>query len=180
MTLKADGRSPEPLYAYTAELKRLGKEAFGEQYGDAFLLLDTGTVRGRSGMAATTLEPRPLDADDEPTAPTSFEVLPIRSRTGEAIIRVGRTDDCDVIINDQSVSSLHAIFERSSTGALTVKDNKSKNGTFVDERFVGGAGRGEAHPMGGRHSLRFGSLSAIFLDLEGFCEMARMFDPDAD
>lgn len=175
-TLQADGRVPEPLFAYVQELKALGKQAFGERYGSAFLLLDTGTVRNRAGMAATTLEPRPFGADDETTAPTSFEVLPVRSRAGEDVVRVGRTDDCDVVIHDQSVSSLHAIFERSPTGALSLKDNGSKNGTFVDERFVGKGS--EAHPLGSRHSLRFGSLSVVFLDLDGFVEMAKLFDSD--
>lgn len=173
--LKADGRSPEPLYAYIAELKRLGKNAFRESYGDAFLMLDSGTVRGRGAMAATTLEPRPDDAD-EATAPTSFEVMPVRSRTGDSVVRVGRIDDCDLIISDQSVSSVHAVFERSDTGALTLRDNGSKNGTFVDERLVAAPGRGDPQPLGARHALRFGSLSAVFLDLDGFHEMARMFD----
>lgn len=174
--LNADGRSPEPLHAYIAELKRLGKDAFREAYGDAFLMFDSGSVRGRGAMAATTLEPRPDDAGDEATAPTSFEVMPVRSRTGGSTVRVGRIDDCDLIISDQSVSSVHAIFERGDTGGLTLRDNGSKNGTFVDERLVAAPGRGEPHPLRARHSLRFGSLSAVFLDLDGFHEMARMFD----
>lgn len=170
--LKADGRAPEPLHLYIEELRRLGKERFAEQYGTAFLLLDTAAVRARPGMASTTLEPRPEDA--EATAPTSFEVLVVRSRTGAAAVHVGRSEDCDVVISDQSVSSVHATFERSSTGALSLKDNASKNGTFVDERFV--SSNAEAHPITGRHSLRFGSLSAIFLDLDALCDMARLFE----
>ena len=131
-------------------------------------------------MAATTLEPRPDDAgDDETTAPTSFEVMPVRFRDGASSARVGRAEECDIVINDQSVSSLHAVFERSSTGALTVKDSGSKNGTFVDERFVGGKGA-EAQNLGGRHALRFGSLSAIFLDLDGLVEEGTITAEQAD
>ncbi len=176
--LKADGRSPEPLHTYTAELKRLGREKFAAAYGTAFLLVDTAAVRSRALMAATTLEPRPPGADDETTAPTSFEVFALRSQSGDAAVRVGRGEDCDVVINDQSVSSLHAIFERSSTGALSLRDCGSKNGTFVDERFVGGD-RAEAESLGERHSLRFGSLSTVFLGVDALIEMTKMFDPDA-
>lgn len=171
--LPADGRSPQPLYAYVEELRRLGKDRFGERHGDAFLLLDTSAFRGRRDLADTTLEPRPSDAD-EPTAPTSFEVLPLRAEPGEAAVRIGRSSECEVVIHDQSVSSLHAIFERSSTGALSLRDAGSKNGTFVDERFVGNSA--EAHPLRGRHALRFGSLQAVFLDLDALCDMAKLFE----
>lgn len=171
--LKVDERAPGPLHAYVEELRRLGKDRFGEKHGTTFLLLDTEALRAPPDMASTTLEPLPEDA--EVTAPTSFAVFPLRSRTGGTAITLGRSEECDVVIGDQSVSSTHAVFERSSTGAFSVRDQGSKNGTFVDETFVGA--RAEAHPLMGRHALRFGSLSAVFIDLDAFCELAKVFEP---
>lgn len=65
---------------------------------------------------------------------------------------VGRALDCDLVLQDPSVSSRHALLEN-STGRLFVTDLGSTNGTFVAGQLV--AGRSE---VGAGVALRFGTL----------------------
>jgi pSer/pThr/pTyr-binding forkhead associated (FHA) protein len=44
---------------------------------------------------------------------------------------IGRSADCDLIIDHPSVSRRHAMLERSSDGRLYLQDSASKNGTFL-------------------------------------------------
>jgi hypothetical protein len=57
-------------------------------------------------------------------------------------IFVGRAATCDVILRDSTVSKSHAVFERDdATGAWTLRDNRSHNGTWVDEERIRGGAR---------------------------------------
>src|SRR5262245_56904443 len=51
----------------------------------------------------------------------------------EAII--GRSPDCDIHIDAEGVSREHA-YIRMSGGKITIEDNESRNGTFVNEERV--------------------------------------------
>lgn len=51
-------------------------------------------------------------------------------------IRIGRGSNNDVIINDGIVSSNHAIITISDFGEISIEDQNSKNGTFVDGKRV--------------------------------------------
>jgi ABC-type multidrug transport system ATPase subunit/ABC-type multidrug transport system permease subunit len=53
-------------------------------------------------------------------------------------IVIGRADDCDVILNNNSLSRQHAEITKQSNGSFTVKDLNSTNGTFVNGRKVKG------------------------------------------
>lgn len=53
---------------------------------------------------------------------------------GDEIV-LGRGDDCDIILNDINASRQHAII-RVQSGKYQVKDNKSKNGTFINDKQV--------------------------------------------
>lgn len=48
------------------------------------------------------------------------------------IISIGRSDVNDIIINNSSVSSVHAQIEIDDHGYVFIKDENSKNGTFVN------------------------------------------------
>ena len=45
---------------------------------------------------------------------------------------VGRIDDSDVVLDDISVSRQHAVFLRTASGRITVRDLNSLNGTYVN------------------------------------------------
>jgi len=49
---------------------------------------------------------------------------------------VGSGTGCDLIIDDPCVSAMHCILERRPSGALLVRDKKSRNGTFIDGNVI--------------------------------------------
>ncbi len=68
------------------------------------------------------------------------EVRPLKKRADilfKDTILVGRTDSCDVIVRDPSVSKLHArIHIRDDGDHYVVTDAGSSNGTFIDNSRV--------------------------------------------
>src|SRR4051812_47135548 len=59
-----------------------------------------------------------------------FPVLPGQTLTA------GRTSQCDLQLDDPSVSRRHCTIELDASGLLRVRDLESANGTFVNERPV--------------------------------------------
>src|SRR5688572_25529814 len=75
---------------------------------------------------------------------------------------IGRDPSADVVVDNESVSRKHARIERSGE-VLTVADQASGNGTFLDGQRVAGAGL--------RHgqTIRFGDVS-FKVEIEGALE----------
>jgi pSer/pThr/pTyr-binding forkhead associated (FHA) protein len=48
-------------------------------------------------------------------------------------INLGREEDNDIVLGDESVSRLHAKIERNADGVFVINDNQSKNGVFVNK-----------------------------------------------
>jgi len=70
---------------------------------------------------------------------------------------VGRGADCDLVLDDDSVSRHHAELFRDERGLYRLRDLGSANGTFIDGRA---AEDGELVPEGAR--LRFGDVELLF------------------
>lgn len=51
-------------------------------------------------------------------------------------IRLGREEENDIVINDESVSRFHAKIEKRSNGEFIISDNNSKNGVMVNKEQV--------------------------------------------
>lgn len=56
-------------------------------------------------------------------------------RVGPKTVLIGRADQCDITINDSSVSRKHASIE-SKDGWFLLQDLKRKNGTLVNGQFI--------------------------------------------
>jgi pSer/pThr/pTyr-binding forkhead associated (FHA) protein len=56
--------------------------------------------------------------------------LPTSDRT-----TIGRSPDCDIFLDDVTVSRQHAVLERSAD-TFTIEDQGSLNGTFVNRRRI--------------------------------------------
>lgn len=52
------------------------------------------------------------------------------------VIKIGRSSDNDIIINDQSVSREHALFIIDENGKIIIRDLSSVNGTFINEAKI--------------------------------------------
>lgn len=83
-----------------------------------------------------------------------------------SFVSIGRTENCDIQIPDDTVSKLHALL-RAKEGIWTVHDADSANGTFVDELPVPGRAAGEPAPLHPGSILRVGQVKLHFQDLGG-------------
>lgn len=75
----------------------------------------------------------------------------------EGSATLGRDGSCDIVIDDPSVSRLHAMLSVTD-GQLTVEDRDSKNGTRVDGRKLS-----EASVVRSGQKLTFGTVEATVL-----------------
>ena len=71
---------------------------------------------------------------------------------------VGRGADCDVVLDDDSVSRKHAELARDERGVYRLRDLESANGTFLDGKPVGREPL--VVPEGAK--LRFGDVELLF------------------
>ena len=73
-------------------------------------------------------------------------------------ITIGRRSDCDVVIEDATVSRHHARLRRRPSGTWLVEDLHSKNGTAVNGVPIAGPTRIEAGDVlgFGARAMRFG------------------------
>ena len=72
-------------------------------------------------------------------------------------IRIGRGQDCDVVVNSEYVSSAHVLIVPIEGGRLSVQDLKSTNGTFVNDARITTAdvGAGDVIRLGSDPNARF-------------------------
>ena len=127
-----------------------------------------GPAAGRPGpKAPEAARPPAPDAPRAPPAPDRQGVgagAVLRGKAGKQIVlpakaTVGRGADCDVVLDDDSVSRHHAELARDDRGLYRLKDLGSANGTFLDGRRLEGAAAALV-PEGAR--LRFGDVE-LFL-----------------
>lgn len=104
----------------------------------------------------------------EPTLPAGklrgARIIPVAKAPGNPFpdrISVGRAQNCDVVLRDQSVSKLHAFFKVLGSGTAELIDAESANGTRVN----GGAIEpGKSVVVSGGDSLIFGVVSVQVLE----------------
>jgi len=87
---------------------------------------------------------------------TPCHIVPIKKRAEGSFLQhvsVGRARNHDIVLRHRSVSKFHAWFEIHDGARLMVKDQESRNHTFVDGQQVGN--RVEVFPG---QTVRFGSV----------------------
>lgn len=164
-----DAGGPTLFHELAQELRELGKEKFGDKYGQGFLLFHGADLSGRSPSDTQ------VPAGRANTASSTFHVFLLRKRTenGHAFATLGRTSDNDLVVEDDTISRFHAGFEENA-GAWRVFDMGSRNGTFVGDEAVPKEAVGSL-PLAPRAQLRFGSVQMKFMPLEDFVQFAEAF-----
>jgi hypothetical protein len=71
--------------------------------------------------------------------------------------RIGANPVCDIVLEDETVSGSHAIIVYRD-GRFLIKDDLSRNGTFVNAREIG-----EAHPLQSYDQIRIGNTYITFI-----------------
>ena len=74
-------------------------------------------------------------------------------------LSVGRTKENDLVLNDASVSKIHASLTVDDDGSLVVADTGSTNGTFVKDQRIA---YGKAVIVGTAGEVRFGTVNVMF------------------
>jgi len=101
-------------------------------------------------------------------------VLFLRSNKGEPFVSVGRGREADIAIPLGNVSRIHALFSPTAGGGWSVTDNRSTNGTFVNDHRLDAGATTEVLDGGW---IRFGADATVKfftpLGLFGFLKMYR-------
>lgn len=149
-----------PIRDYFAA-RRLPPFVFAELFGSSFLVR-FGPPAEQRGVAETTREVPLCDVWDDPPQLLVHAVKPYR----DAFVTVGRAANNRVIIDDLSVSKLHATIRREPDGTHIIRDAGSLNGTFIDdERVV------KETIVNAGSQLRFGSVATLFVDAQAFQQL---------
>jgi hypothetical protein len=104
-----------------------------------------------------------------------FAVFPVRHGTAGAseddLIWVGRSEENDVVIPDESVSAVHAFLRETVGDRLLLQDMNSMNGTFINNEAIPPQGMGEPVEMESGARVRFGSVKLTFLKTPEFLSL---------
>jgi hypothetical protein len=100
------------------------------------------------------------DGKRSPDFRDAYQVLEVPADAKSPFIRVGRGNDCDICIDDESVSRVHVSLQGSKTGWRLI-DLHSSAGTILNgERLKPGT----PHPVTSGDTIQLGSLDLTFLD----------------
>ncbi len=90
--------------------------------------------------------------------PRKPSTKPRKGRYGASSISVGRYPDNDVVLADPAVSNNHAYFDAPASGALTVTDAESRNGTRLNGKLLE---PGKAYWLQPMDHIQFSSVSTF-------------------
>jgi hypothetical protein len=152
--------------AHYRQLLQLGREEFLVSSAPAALVRYRAEGEDPASSGVATLS---LDEEIEETLPhgkvtavdVEFEIFPLTKKSGAAFpdrITIGRTPNNDVVINDTSISRLHAYVKRASD-RWVVADAGSKNGSSL--RGAALEPRRE-QPLPSRAQLKLGDVDLTF------------------
>ena len=111
---------------------------------DAVLLVDfwKATNPAREFRTSTLSAPDIVPQLTTVIADPATQVVPLEKSPRnpyDGFLFLGRASTCDIIVRDASISKAHAIIEPSG-GRYTLRDNRSRNGTWLNgERLKDGA-----------------------------------------
>lgn len=88
------------------------------------------------------------------------------------VVLIGRASSNDVVVEDTSISKLHARITIEPSGALRITDARSTNGTFVDGRQLGD---GESVVLRPGAELRLGDVALRAHDTRTLLDIASRF-----
>src|SRR6267142_1972978 len=126
----------EPIAGYRELASSMTVDEFVERYADPFLVLDSSSLRAVDRRLAQGKTIDRLVLSGRIGAEGTLMVAQLAPRDPrERIVTVGITSECDITIDDASISKQHAFFDRSGD-TWRVWDNDSAAGTFVNDKPV--------------------------------------------
>ena len=80
-------------------------------------------------------------------------------RLNNKIMNIGRSNDCDIFLEDRLVSRFHASLHRLGNGKYALRDNESNNGTFINGQRLK---RFQEYLLYDRDEIKIGDTLLIF------------------
>jgi len=171
----------EPIVQdYIGACTKLSREAFCKQVGVPVLV--SRTTRDEQTFQLASTEMQYSKAGTKPARGKKLDhqlpVLELRkdsSGPGDQI-SVGRAEENDIVIHDETVSANHAVFmTEAHTGRLLLQDFESTNGTTINGKLLV---PGRALELRDGDELSFGDTVFVFYTPAGlFDELKRMLAP---
>lgn len=167
-----------PLGQLVSESDGRSADCLRARHGDAFLVF-AGRVEelkspARAWQVTMTGEARRAGERPGFSVQTAlvWRIVHTERTISPRFVSVGRLGSTnDVVINDQSVSACHAVFEPVAEGRYIIRDMGSKNGTFVNDRPVP---KGQTRDITPGDVLRLGAVRLMFLDAEKLADLLRL------
>ncbi|HUT99995.1 MAG TPA: FHA domain-containing protein [Myxococcota bacterium] len=164
---------------FVEDCMKLDEKAFIQRHAEAYFLHHgpIGKLQAAQVSHATLSSEFSGTSPDRPFNPKAdFLVFEVKQRVGsdsDDTIWLGRSDSNDIIINDASVSAVHAFIRKGDGGGYFLQDMNSMNGSFVDDERVPAQGVGG--PLGLRTGARvvLGSVAMSFLQVAEFRSLIR-------
>jgi hypothetical protein len=125
-------------------------------------LLSKGEASGETTQAFSPEEMEHLDHEDFGLEGPALVVRSGGGRAGESFrptgerTRIGRSPDCEIFLDDVTVSRNHAVLLQQD-GKFTVEDQGSLNGTFVNRHRI------ESAPLEEGDELQIGKYRMTFI-----------------
>ena len=156
---------------YVDAARKMEREAFCQHIGVPVLVAvtpETGPTLQSNPTKIKTVEEIEADHYRKQNLDPTAVVLEIRPTQEDAQGRVslGRSEDNDLVLNDDTVSSHHAIFT-SEDGQTAVEDQRSTNGSLINSGLLP-----PGWPIGLKDGdvVSFGDTSLAFFTSGGFYE----------
>jgi len=147
-------------------LRQEGEEAVKERFGHAFLVADPASAFNLSSgpMQTMRVDRQAFLASSRgefhPSAPVFL--LLRRPESVYSFISIGRTDNCDITLHDDTISKLHALI-REKDGEYSAQDADSANGSFRGEEPIPRRNEGAPMVLASKDILRFGQIKLHFM-----------------
>lgn len=164
----------KPIADYIELCRECSEEEFARRFEHAFMVHSSLTQRAMQPVGETrhrmTIDRLVIETDGAPSSPDNlsldqlYQVVELRSAATASPVRIGCGEDCDVQINDRSVSRLHASIHVEQ-GRYLVSDENSSAGTLVNGREVLAGGFME---ISSGDRIVLGYLSVIFFQPADF------------
>jgi hypothetical protein len=105
-------------------------DSFKKAHPHDWLLWEPGSWKP---PGSTTLVGPGLTTTPTPGRPTGEALaLALEPKKDGSQLTLGRGGECDAVINDGTLSTLHLVFMQSAGGVWTVRDAGSRNGSSID------------------------------------------------
>lgn len=175
-----------PLSVYVRRCRSLSKEEFLGQFPHAVLLHaeSSGKLTPAENTQGFTLDRIVLSDGSEPKgkgraydsgSASLVRVFPLMPVTPNARqVTIGCSSECDVQINDRSISQLHAVVESKGTTYL-IRDSDSTTGTQVNDKPLE---PGQDKPLSSGDRISLGLVELTFLSAEDLYKVVQQLFGD--